>query len=164
MTDDIDFRILGDDMQIVEIGLDPGETVIAEAGAMNYMDEGIAFESVMGDGTKPPGGFWDQALGAGKRVLAGESLFLTHFKNTGSAKKTIAFAAPYPGRSSPSTSAHSAATSRARRIPSSARRRAQNSTSPSRRTSGSASSAARDSSSSACAARAGCSCTPEVQL
>jgi uncharacterized protein (TIGR00266 family) len=98
MTDDIDFRILGDDMQIVEIGLDPGETVIAEAGAMNYMDEGIAFESVMGDGTKPPGGFWDQALGAGKRVLAGESLFLTHFKNAGSAKKTIAFAAPYPGK------------------------------------------------------------------
>jgi uncharacterized protein (TIGR00266 family) len=98
MSDDIDFRILGDDMQIVEIGLDPGETVIAEAGAMNYMDEGIAFESVMGDGTKPPGGFWDQALGAGKRVLMGESLFLTHFKNAGSAKKTIAFAAPYPGK------------------------------------------------------------------
>ncbi len=98
MTDDIDFRIIGDDMQIVEIELDPGETVIAEAGAMNYMDDGIAFESVMGDGTKPPGGFWDQALGAGKRVLMGESLFLTHFRNAGSAKKTIAFAAPYPGK------------------------------------------------------------------
>lgn len=98
MSDDIDFRILGDDMQIVEIELDPDETVIAEAGAMNYMDDGITFESVMGDGTKPPGGFWDQALGAGKRVLMGESLFLTHFKNAGSAKKTIAFAAPYPGK------------------------------------------------------------------
>ena len=98
MTDDIDFRILGDDMQIVEIELDPGETVVAEAGAMNYMDEGITFESVMGDGTKPPGGFWDQALGAGKRVLAGESLFLTHFHNGGSTKKTLAFAAPYPGK------------------------------------------------------------------
>jgi uncharacterized protein (TIGR00266 family) len=98
MTDDIDFRILGDDMQIVEVGLDPGETVIAEAGAMNYMDEGISFESVMGDGTKPPGGFWDQALGAGKRVLMGESLCLTHFRNAGSVKKTIAFAAPYPGK------------------------------------------------------------------
>jgi uncharacterized protein (TIGR00266 family) len=98
MTDDIDYTILGDDMQIVEIGLDPGETVIAEAGAMNYMDEGITFESVMGDGTKPPGGFWDQAFGAGKRVLAGESLFLTHFHNAGSTKRTLAFAAPYPGK------------------------------------------------------------------
>ncbi len=98
MTDDIDFTIIGDDMQIVEIELDPGETVIAEAGAMNYMDEGITFESVMGDGTKPPGGFWDQALGAGKRVLAGESLFLTHFHNGSSVKRTLAFAAPYPGK------------------------------------------------------------------
>ncbi len=98
MTDDIDFRIIGDDMQIVEIELDPGETVIAEAGAMNYMDEGITFESMMGDGTKPPGGFWDQALGAGKRILAGESLFLTHFHNGSSAKRTLAFAAPYPGK------------------------------------------------------------------
>ncbi len=98
MTDDIDYTILGDEMQIVEIGLDPGETVIAEAGAMNYMDEGITFESVMGDGTKPPGGFWDQAFGAGKRVLAGESLFLTHFHNASSTKRTLAFAAPYPGK------------------------------------------------------------------
>ena len=87
MSDDIDFRILGDDLQIVEIELDPGETVIAEAGAMNCM----------GDGTKPPGGFWDQALSAGKRLLAGESLFLTHFHNAGSTKRTLAFAAPYPG-------------------------------------------------------------------
>ena len=62
------------------------------------MTDDIAFESVMGDGTKPPGGFWDQALGAGKRLLAGESLFLTHFRNDGSAKRTLAFAAPYPGK------------------------------------------------------------------
>jgi uncharacterized protein (TIGR00266 family) len=98
MSDAIDYRILGDDMQIVEIELDPGETVIAEAGAMNYMDDGITYESVMGDGTRPAEGFWEKALGAGARVLTGESLFLTHFQNNGSGKKVIAFAAPYPGR------------------------------------------------------------------
>lgn len=98
MTDEIDYKILGDDMQIVEIELDPGETVIAEAGAMNYMDEGISYESVLGDGSKPPGDFWEKALGAGKRLISGESLFLTHFKNDSAAKRTVAFAAPYPGK------------------------------------------------------------------
>ncbi len=98
MANDIDYRIIGDDMQVVEIELDPGETVIAEAGAMNYMEEGITFESVLGDGTQPAGSFWEQALGAGKRVLMGESLFLTHFRNTAGEKKTVAFAAPYPGK------------------------------------------------------------------
>ncbi len=95
---DLDYTILGDDMQIVEIGLDPGETVIAEAGALNYMDEGITFEARMGDGSKPGGGVFDALLSVGKRVLTGESIFLTHFTNRGAGKRTAAFAAPYPGR------------------------------------------------------------------
>ena len=95
---DLDYTILGDDMQIVEIGLDPGETVIAEAGALNYMDEGITFEARMGDGSKPGGGVVDALLSVGKRVLTGESIFLTHFTNRGAGKRTAAFAAPYPGR------------------------------------------------------------------
>lgn len=95
---DLDYTILGDDMQIVEIGLDPGETVIAEAGALNYMDDGITFEARMGDGSKPSGGLFDTLLNVGKRVLTGESIFLTHFTNRGAGKRTAAFAAPYPGR------------------------------------------------------------------
>ena len=69
----LDYQILGDDMQIVEIELDPGETVIAEAGAMNYMEDGIAFETRMGDGSQPKGGVFDALLNVGKRVLTGES-------------------------------------------------------------------------------------------
>lgn len=98
MTHEIDYRIIGDDMQLVEIELDPGETVIAEAGAMNYMDEQIDFQAVMGDGSSPSSTFWDKAFGAGKRLLTGESLFMTHFTNGGSGKRTVAFAAPYPGK------------------------------------------------------------------
>jgi uncharacterized protein (TIGR00266 family) len=98
MTHEIDYRIIGDDMQLVEIELDPGETVIAEAGAMNYMDEEISFQAVMGDGSSPSGGFWDKAFGAGKRLLTGESLFMTHFTNGGSGKHSVAFSAPYPGK------------------------------------------------------------------
>jgi len=98
MADGMEYTILGDDMQIIEIGLEPGATVIAEAGAMNYMEEGIAYESVLGDGSRPPRDFWDAALGAGKRALMGESLFLTHFRNDSPARKTVAFAAPYPGK------------------------------------------------------------------
>ena len=101
MAHEIDYRILGDDMQLVEIELDPGEVVIAEAGAMNYMDDGITFEAVMGDGSKPRAGFWDKAVGAGKRALTGESLFLTHFTNASSSKRVVAFAAPYPGKIQP---------------------------------------------------------------
>lgn len=97
MAHEIDYKIHGDDMQLVEIELDPGETVIAEAGAMNYMEDGISFEAVMGDGSRPSRGFFDKALGAGKRLLTGESLFMTHFTNTGTGKKRVAFAAPYPG-------------------------------------------------------------------
>lgn len=95
---EVDYVILGDDMQIVEIELDPGETVIAEAGAMNYMDDGISFEAKMGDGSQPDAGLFGKLLGAGKRVLTGESIFMTHFTNRGSGKKRVAFAAPYPGK------------------------------------------------------------------
>ncbi len=93
----VDYEIFGDDMQLVEIELDPGETVIAEAGAMNYMEDGITFEAKMGDGTDTQEGFFARALNVGKRVLTGESLFLTHFTNQGSSKCRVAFAAPYPG-------------------------------------------------------------------
>ena len=95
---DVDYEILGDDLQIVEIELDPGETVIAEAGALNYMEDGIAFEARMGDGSKPSGGLFDALLNVGKRVLTGESIFLTHFTNQGQGKRRAAFAAPYPGK------------------------------------------------------------------
>lgn len=95
---EVDYKILGDDMQMVEVELDPGETVIAEAGAMNYMDDGISFEAKMGDGSEANAGLMGKLMGAGKRVLTGESIFMTHFTNTGSGKKTVAFAAPYPGK------------------------------------------------------------------
>ncbi len=95
---EVDYEIIGDDMQIVEIELDPGETVIAEAGAMNYMEDGIAFETRMGDGSHADEGILGKILGAGKRVLTGESLFVTHFTNRGDGKRRVAFAAPYPGR------------------------------------------------------------------
>ena len=95
---EIDYEIIGDDMQLVEIELDPGETVIAEAGAMNYIDQGIIFEALMGDGSKPEGGIFDKLLDAGKRVLTGESIFMTHFTNQGEDKRRAAFASPYPGK------------------------------------------------------------------
>src|SRR5215470_13539902 len=95
---EIDYRVIGDDMQAVEIELDPGETVIAEAGALNYMDEGIAFESKMGDGTDADQGMMGKLFGAGKRMLAGESFMITHFTNQGRGKQKVAFAAPYPGK------------------------------------------------------------------
>lgn len=95
---EVDYQILGDDMQLVEIELDPRETVVAEAGALNYMDEGISFEARMGDGSQPKGGVFDTLLNIGKRVLTGESIFLTHFTNQSVAKRKVAFAAPYPGK------------------------------------------------------------------
>lgn len=94
---ELDFELFGDDMQLVEVELDPGETVIAEAGVMNYMDEGISFEAKMGDGTEE-GGLIGKLMSAGKRALTGESLFMTHFSNSGVGKKKVAFAAPYPGK------------------------------------------------------------------
>lgn len=94
---EVDYKIIGHDIQLVEIELDPQETVIAEAGAMMFMEEGIAFETKMGDGSNPGKGFMGKLLDAGARVLTGESLFLTHFTNQGLGKKHVSFAAPYPG-------------------------------------------------------------------
>jgi uncharacterized protein (TIGR00266 family) len=95
---EIDYTIHGDDMQVVSIELDPQETVIAEAGSMNWMDRGIKFEAIMGDGSQPDKGVFGTLLDAGKRVLTGESIFLTHFTNEGQGKKEVSFAAPYPGK------------------------------------------------------------------
>ncbi len=97
---EIEFEIHGDDMQMVEIELDPGETVIAEAGGMCYMEEGIDFETKMGDGSEPAGGgFLGGLMSIGKRMLTGESLFMTHFTHRGGGgKRRVAFAAPYPGK------------------------------------------------------------------
>ena len=94
----IDYEIIGDDIQAVEIELDPGETVIAEAGAMNYMEDGITYEAKMGDGTEADQGVLGTLFGAGKRIMAGESLMITHFTHRGHGKKRVAFAAPYPGK------------------------------------------------------------------
>ncbi|HLT75038.1 MAG TPA: TIGR00266 family protein [Ohtaekwangia sp.] len=94
---DIDYEIKGDDIQIVEVELDPMETVIAEAGAMLFMDEGIAFETKMGDGSQANQGLFDKLLSAGSRILTGESLFMTHFTNRGNRKARVGFSAPYPG-------------------------------------------------------------------
>lgn len=94
---EVDYEIFGDDMQLVEVELDPQETVIAEAGAMNYMEDGIDFQAKMGDGSSVEKGFFGKVLGAGKRMLTGESIFMTHFTNDGHGKKRVAFSAPYPG-------------------------------------------------------------------
>jgi uncharacterized protein (TIGR00266 family) len=97
---EIEYQIFGDDMQFVEISLDPGETVVAEAGAMMYMDGSVESDTVFGDGSErdKDKGFMDKVLGAGKRVLTGESIFMTTFTNHGSQKTAVAFAAPYPGK------------------------------------------------------------------
>lgn len=94
---EIDYKIIGEDIQVVEIELDPSETVIAEAGTMLFMEEGIQFETKMGDGSQPNEGFLGKIFKAGSRVLMGESLFMTHFTNRGQGKRKVAFAAPYPG-------------------------------------------------------------------
>lgn len=95
---EVDYKIFGEEMQIVEIELDPGETVVAEAGSMNYMDDAIQFETKMGDGSNPNPSFMDRLKQVGKRVFTGESLFMTHFTNRGTSKKHVAFGAPYPGK------------------------------------------------------------------
>lgn len=95
---EIDYHLHGDDMQMVEITLDPNETVIAEAGAMNWMDDQIQFDAKMGDGSDPDKGIFGKLLDVGKRALTGESLFMTHFTNQGGSRQNIAFAAPYPGK------------------------------------------------------------------
>ena len=94
---EVDYEILGSDMQVVEVELDLDETIIAEAGTMNWMEEDIVYEAKMGDGSNQDAGLMGKLLSAGKRAISGESLFLTHFTNTGSHKRRVAFAAPYPG-------------------------------------------------------------------
>jgi uncharacterized protein (TIGR00266 family) len=95
---EVDYEIFGDDLQLVEVELDPDETCIAEAGAMTYMEDGIEFVAKLGDGSDPNQGFFKKLWGAGKRALTGESMFLTHFTNQGKGKRRVAFGAPYPGK------------------------------------------------------------------
>jgi len=97
-ADEVDYRIFGDDMQFVEVELDPGEMVVAEAGAMMYMSDGIRMETRFGDPSAEDRGLLGKVLDAGKRVLTGESLFMTTFSNAGGSKQRVAFAAPYPGK------------------------------------------------------------------
>ena len=98
ISHEIDYLLIGDDMQILEYELDPGETVIAEAGTMNYMDSNIVLEAKMGDGSQPHQGLFSKLMEVGKRALTGESIFITHFTNQGADKKKVGFAAPYPGK------------------------------------------------------------------
>ncbi len=95
---EIDYKIFGDDMQYVEVELDPNEATVAEAGGMMYMDDGIEMETVFGDGSQQQGGFLGSLVGAGKRLLTGESLFMTVFLNRASGRRKVAFGAPYPGK------------------------------------------------------------------
>jgi uncharacterized protein (TIGR00266 family) len=95
---EIEYRIFGDDMQYVEVELDPNEATVAEAGGMMYMDDGIEMETIFGDGSAQQGGFMGALMGAGKRLLTGESLFMTVFLNRSGQKKKVAFGAPYPGK------------------------------------------------------------------
>src|SRR5437660_2347936 len=95
---EVDYKIFGDDMQFVEVELDPGEAAVAEAGGMFYMEDGINMETVFGDGSQQNTNFVDALIGAGKRLLVGESLFMTVFMNNAQGKKRVSFAAPYPGR------------------------------------------------------------------
>jgi uncharacterized protein (TIGR00266 family) len=95
---DVDFQVYGDDLQFVEVELDPGEAALAEAGGMMYMDDGIAMETIFGDGSGQSSGVMGALLGAGKRLLTGESLFMTVFQNQGTGKRRVAFGAPYPGK------------------------------------------------------------------
>jgi uncharacterized protein (AIM24 family) len=97
---ELDYKIIGDDIQLVEIELDPFETVIAEAGSMVYMEDGIEFDVKMGDGSTPNQGLAGKLFAAGSRILTGESLFLTHFTNRDSIKRRVAFSAPIPVPSS----------------------------------------------------------------
>ncbi|MEY4005372.1 MAG: hypothetical protein RLZZ221_1468 [Verrucomicrobiota bacterium] len=94
----IQHTLHGNEMQFVEIELDPGESVVAEAGGMMYMEDGIAMETVFGDGSAAGGGLMGKLLGAGKRLLTGESLFMTLFENRAGVKRHVAFGAPYPGK------------------------------------------------------------------
>jgi uncharacterized protein (TIGR00266 family) len=97
--DVVDYEIKGSEMQFVEVELDPGEAAVGEAGSMMFMDAGIAMDTVFGDGSSSgSGGLFGKLLGAGKRLITGESLFTTVYTNQGPGKKRVAFAAPYPGK------------------------------------------------------------------
>jgi uncharacterized protein (TIGR00266 family) len=98
---EIDYKIIGEDIQVVEVELDPAETVVAEAGSMLFMEDGIQFETKMGDGSQPNQSIMGKIFQAGTRMLMGESLFMTHFTNRTSIKRKVAFAAPYPGTIKP---------------------------------------------------------------
>jgi uncharacterized protein (TIGR00266 family) len=95
---EIDYKVYGEEMQYVEIELDPAESAIAESGAFMMMDDGITMETIFGDGSKQQQGFLGKLMSAGKRVLTGESLFMTAFTNQGQGKKRVSFASPYPGK------------------------------------------------------------------
>jgi uncharacterized protein (TIGR00266 family) len=95
--DIIDYKIYGTETQFVEVELDPGEAAVGEAGAMMFMEDGIVMDTVFGDGSAQQKNFWGKLVGAGKRLVTGESLFTTVFMNNGSGKRKVAFAAPYPG-------------------------------------------------------------------
>ena len=96
--DVVDYEIKGSEMQFVEVELDPGEAAVGEAGSMMFMDAGISMDTVFGDGSAPSGGLFNKLLGAGKRLVTGESLFTTVYTNQARTKLRIAFAAPYPGK------------------------------------------------------------------
>ena len=100
MAHEVDYQLFGDDMQFVEIALDQGEAVVAEAGAMMYMEQGVQMETTFGDGTEKSAksGFMGKLASAGKRVITGESLFMTMFENKSAPQRKVAFAAPYPGK------------------------------------------------------------------
>ena len=159
---EIDYEIFGEEMQFVEITLDPGEACIAEAGSFMYMDPGIQMETIFGDGSgqSASGGFMGKLLSAGKRVLTGESLFMTVFGNGAGQRQKVAFAAPYPGSIVALDLRRTAARCSARRTPSSARPRGSRSASRSSASSAPACSAARASSCRSSTATASPSCTP----
>lgn len=96
-ADVIDYKIYGEEMQFVEVELDPNESAVAEAGMMMYKDPSITMDSVFGDGSSKSSGIWGALVGAGKRLITGESLFTTVFTHKGQGKAKVAFAAPYPG-------------------------------------------------------------------
>jgi uncharacterized protein (TIGR00266 family) len=96
--DVVDFEIKGSEMQFVEVELDPGEAAVGEAGSMMFMDAGITMDTVFGDGSANQGGLFGKLLGAGKRLITGESLFTTVYTNAAHQKQRVAFAAPYPGK------------------------------------------------------------------
>jgi uncharacterized protein (AIM24 family) len=95
---EIDYRLFGSEMQCVEIELDPNETVMAEPGSFMMMNDGIQMQTIFGDGSQDNGGMLGKLFSAGKRLLTGESLFMTAYTNMGQGKKQVTFAAPYPGK------------------------------------------------------------------